>query len=143
MGGDRRLLWRFEMVWPRATRTKTRRAYGLISNISAHIAFWVRRFTKRDHFHEARDCLLGLRQTADRRERNVLMVRTAEEIALGSPGGDSEGHFAFCEQAVGQAAAHRRLAAATAPAGVGSILAHGRSAKSRPPSLSVCRKSKS
>jgi hypothetical protein len=50
---------------------------------------------KREQFNAARESLLGLRQTADRRERIVPMVRTAEDFVLGSACGETQGRIAF------------------------------------------------
>jgi hypothetical protein len=58
-------------------------------NISADSAFNYD-LSKKEHFHEARESLLGVWQTDNRSEHVVLMVRTAEEIVLGSPRGGIE-----------------------------------------------------
>ena len=42
-------------------------------------------------FYATRECLFGMWQTGKCRERNVLMVRTTEEIVFRPPGGDVEG----------------------------------------------------
>src|ERR1700733_10803230 len=49
---------------------------------------------RKNTFHEARESLLGVWQTDNRREHFVLMVRTAEEVVLVSPGGDIESRSA-------------------------------------------------
>jgi hypothetical protein len=48
----------------------------------------------KEHFHEARESLLGVWQTDNRSEHFVLMVRTAEEVVLGSPCGGIESGIA-------------------------------------------------
>jgi hypothetical protein len=57
--------------------------------------------SRKEHFYAARESLLGVWQTDNRRERNVLMVRTAEEIVLDSPRGDPESRSAFYNRVPG------------------------------------------
>jgi hypothetical protein len=52
--------------------------------------------SKKEHFYAPRECLLGLWQTDNRSEHIVPMVRTAEEVVLGSPRGGIEIGIACC-----------------------------------------------
>jgi hypothetical protein len=56
---------------------------------------------KKEHFHEARERLLCVWQTGNRRERIVLVVWPAEEVVLGPPCGDIESRSAFNDRASG------------------------------------------
>ena len=49
------------------------------------------RASRKEPFYATRECLFGMRQTGKCRERNVLMVRTTEEVVFRPPGGDVEG----------------------------------------------------
>jgi len=49
------------------------------------------RASRKEPFYATRECLFGMWQTGKCRERNVLMVRTTEEVVLRPPGGDIEG----------------------------------------------------
>jgi hypothetical protein len=59
-------------------------------NISADGAFKFEA-SRKEPFYATRECLFGMWQTGKCRERNVLMVRTTEEVVLRPPGGDIEG----------------------------------------------------
>jgi hypothetical protein len=50
---------------------------------------------RKEHFYAARESLLGMRQTGNRRERIVLVVRRAEDVVLDSPPGDTQSRSAF------------------------------------------------
>ena len=50
--------------------------------------------SRKEHFYAARESLLGVWQTGNRRERIVLVVRRAEEVVLDSPRGDLESGIA-------------------------------------------------
>lgn len=50
--------------------------------------------SKKEHFYAPRECLLGVWQTDNRSEHIVFMVRTAEEVILGSPRGEIESRIA-------------------------------------------------
>src|SRR5580693_6851752 len=71
-------------------------------NISADHAFKCEA-PKKEHFHEARESLLGVWQAGNRRERIVLMVRATKDMVLGPPFGDAESPSAFDAGAPGQA----------------------------------------
>jgi hypothetical protein len=49
------------------------------------------RASRKEPFYATRESLLGMWQTAKCRERNLLMVRTNEEVVFRPPGGDIEG----------------------------------------------------
>jgi hypothetical protein len=70
-------------------------------NISAVTAFSLARLPRKEHFNAARESLLGMRQTGNCRERDVFMVRTAEEVVLGQPPGGLESRSAFDDRAAG------------------------------------------
>jgi hypothetical protein len=59
------------------------------------------RLSKKEHFHAARESLLGVRQTGNRRERIVPMVRTTKEVVLSSSRGDIESRGAFYNRVPG------------------------------------------
>jgi hypothetical protein len=61
---------------------------------------------KKELFHAACECLLGMWQTDNRGERFVPMVRTAEEAVLGSLCGGIESGVACCGGVPRQAWAH-------------------------------------
>jgi hypothetical protein len=71
-------------------------------NISADHALNCRA-PKKEHFHEARESLLGVWQAGNRRERIVLMVRATKDMVLGRPFGDIESRSAFDDRVPGQA----------------------------------------
>jgi hypothetical protein len=50
---------------------------------------------KKEHFNAARESLLCMRQTGNRGERILPMVRGTEEVVLGSPCGGVENRIAF------------------------------------------------
>jgi hypothetical protein len=50
--------------------------------------------SRKEHFYAARESLLGLWQTDNRSEHLVLMVRTVEEVVLGSPRAGIESRIA-------------------------------------------------
>jgi hypothetical protein len=56
---------------------------------------------RKEHFYAARESLLGVWQAGNRRERIVLMVRTAEEAVLGSPRSGVESRSAFLDRIPG------------------------------------------
>jgi len=64
----------------------------------------------------ARESLFGMRQTDQRRERVVLMVRAAEETVLLSPRYDLERRMAFHDRPPGQARPAASTVATIAPA---------------------------
>jgi hypothetical protein len=86
--GNGRRFWRLQL---------SRRDLSARSHFRATfppIARLTRTLSKKEHFHEARESLLGVWQTGNRRERIVLVVRAAEEVVLVSPGGDIESRSA-------------------------------------------------
>jgi hypothetical protein len=64
------------------------------------------RASRKENLYATRECLFGMWQTRKCRERNVLMVRTTEEVVFRPPGGDIEGR-AFRNRVSVQARAHR------------------------------------
>ena len=64
------------------------------------------RASRKENFYATRECLFGMWQTRKCRERNVLMVRTTEEVVFRPPGGDVEGR-AFRNRVSVQARGHR------------------------------------
>jgi hypothetical protein len=85
-------------------RLQRRQSASFHGNISADGAFNFEPPGK-NPFYATRECLFGMRQTGKCRERNVLMVRTTEEVVFRPPGGDIEGR-AFRDRVSGQARAH-------------------------------------
>ena len=79
----RLLLW-----W--ALRLRHMKSASFYGNISADGAFNFE-LPGKNPFYATRECLFGMRQTGKCRERNVLMVRTTEEVVFRPPGGDVEG----------------------------------------------------
>jgi hypothetical protein len=69
------------------------------------------RLPKREHFNAARESLLGMRQTDKCRERDMFMVRRAEEVVLSQPRGDIESRIAFHGRAGCPASGRRRILA--------------------------------
>jgi hypothetical protein len=57
--------------------------------------------SKKEHLHEARESLLGMRQTDNRGEHIVLMVRTTEEVILRAPCDGIEIRRAFYDRVAG------------------------------------------
>ena len=86
---------------------------------------------RKDHFHAARKRLLGLRQTDNRRERQMLMVRATEEAVLGPPCGDIEGRMALHDRVPGEARA-RPAAVAGARLGASGHRIHWRNTRKKP-----------
>jgi hypothetical protein len=74
--------------------------------------------------YATRECLFGMWQTRKCRERNVLMVRTTEEVVFRPPGGDIEGR-AFRNRVSVQARAHRFIMKLR-PRDLRRGMAHGR-----------------
>jgi hypothetical protein len=90
--GHGRRFWRREMV--EALPRHEPRARPHFSGTFPPITRLTARPSKKEHFHAARESLLGLWQTDNRSEHFVLMVRTAEEVVLGSPCGGIESGIA-------------------------------------------------
>src|ERR1700744_3615894 len=71
---------------------------------------------ERTHPNAARESLFGMRQTDQRGERVVLMVRAAEETVLFSPRYDLERRMAFHDRPPGEARTAASTVATIAPA---------------------------